>query len=256
MGKLKLLFLCDLDNTLLHGQKEKKPGDYCVEIYKGSEQSFITPKVYCLLEKFYKREDIMLIAVTTRSVEQYMRINLGNQRRFKYALAGNGGVLIDKNGELDKNWYKKSCSFVKKYEDELHDLEKKYIMKNIYKNVYMVENLFLFIGCNDEQQAVQAKNEIEKDTDLDVLLSGRKIYIFPPKLNKGEAVIRAREKFPAKTVISAGDSLIDLPMFNLADISLADNEKLASLADKNAKIFIKNANERFGDFIANFLEDY
>ena len=38
----KILFTCDLDNTLLHSYKHRQDGDVCIEILKEKEQGFTT----------------------------------------------------------------------------------------------------------------------------------------------------------------------------------------------------------------------
>ena len=61
--------------------------------------------------------------------------------------------------------------------------------------------------------------ELQEQTHLTVQHSGRKIYLFPPKLNKGEALLQLKKLFNPDKVFCAGDSVIDVPMLNLADVA-------------------------------------
>ena len=76
----------------------------CVEIYQGREISFVTEKTYGLLKKL--KEKALFVPVTTRTVEQYRRIDLG-VGTLPYALVCNGGVLLA-NGQEDESWYLES----------------------------------------------------------------------------------------------------------------------------------------------------
>ena len=62
---------------------------------------------------------------------------------------------------------------------------------------------------------------------MKVISSGKKIYFFPPEINKGTAVIRLKQKFDSQLVICAGDSAIDIPMLNMADVSIVPSSYLA-----------------------------
>ncbi len=98
-----IAFFSDLDNTLIFSYKhdigEKKR---CVEIYQGREVSYITERTYGLLK--YAASRLLFVPVTTRTEEQYRRIDLGVGVP-SYALVCNGGVLLI-NGQEDAGWYR------------------------------------------------------------------------------------------------------------------------------------------------------
>ena len=50
----KILFACDMDNTLIHSSRLYKENDVNVEIYDGREISFMSPKAIELLNKLLK----------------------------------------------------------------------------------------------------------------------------------------------------------------------------------------------------------
>ncbi len=52
---MKILFACDLDDTLIHSYKHKNSRDICIELLKGSEQSYISEKTLFLLRQVVKQ---------------------------------------------------------------------------------------------------------------------------------------------------------------------------------------------------------
>lgn len=93
-----IVFHTDLDNTLIYSYKrdigEQKR---CVENYQGREISFVTQETYRLLHKLSEwKEQVLIVPMTTRTAEQYARIDLGIGG-FRYALVCNGGVLLVNN---------------------------------------------------------------------------------------------------------------------------------------------------------------
>ena len=69
-------------------------------------------------------------------------------------------------------------------------------------------------------EAAQALAHVQGRTRLTAELSGRKLYFFPPGLSKGDALVRLREKFAPARVLCAGDSGIDVPMLEQADVAI------------------------------------
>ena len=89
----KILLACDLDNTLIHSYRHKKDNDICIETINDKQQGFISPHTYEFIKNI--PENITLIPVTTRSIEQYMRIQW--KKAPEYALVANGTILLKNN---------------------------------------------------------------------------------------------------------------------------------------------------------------
>ena len=88
----KILFACDLDNTLIHSHKRRRTGDICVEYYVDQEQSFMSPKALDLLKKISER--VLFVPVTTRSINQYRRIFWTEDFLPRYAVVANGAYFL------------------------------------------------------------------------------------------------------------------------------------------------------------------
>ena len=212
----KNLFACDLDNTLIHSYKHRADGDICIEIYNGREQSFISCRVAELLKNITKK--FLFIPVTTRSVEQYRRINWLEGTAPKFAIVSNGANLLC-NGKIDSAWQKDFCKNIQPYEEELKAQQKIFSQNKNFSICRIVDESFLFLKCCNADDTKNFVAEIQAVTNLNVQSSGLKIYLFPPKLNKGDALLKLKKIFAPKKTFAAGDSAIDIPMINLADFA-------------------------------------
>ena len=222
----KNLFACDLDNTLIHSYKHRADGDICVEIYNGREQIFISCRVAELLKSITKK--FLFIPVTTRSIEQYRRINWLEGTAPKFAVVSNGANFLC-NGEIDSAWQKDFYKNIQPYEEELFAQEKIFSQNKNFSICRVVDKSFLFLKCCNGKDTEKFVAEIQAVTKLTVQSSGLKIYLFPPKLNKGEALLKLKKFFSPEKTFAAGDSVIDIPMLNLADFACNCGEKNSAL---------------------------
>ena len=133
-----VVFFTDLDNTMIYSYKHDIGKDkICAEIYQDREVSFITPKTAELLKEVNNK--VILIPTTTRTIEQYERIDLGYGTP-KYALVCNGGVLLV-NGKEDINWYEDSLELIEDCQEQLKlaeelmtkDENRSFEVRNFYK---------------------------------------------------------------------------------------------------------------------------
>ena len=222
---MKVLFACDLDNTLIHSHKKFRDGDICVEHYDGREQSFISPRALALLKEVAAQ--ILFVPVTTRSIAQYRRIFWAGDFRPRYAVVANGAYLLD--GERQENFLR---DVVAPHVDELQNLREKFSTDERFNICRIVDESFLFLRCRDDVDAAT----IFFDTRLTAQHTGKKIYLFPPALNKGNALKKLAKKFAAEKIFAAGDSEIDLPMLELADVAFypfsgTRNQELGTSSD-------------------------
>ncbi len=225
---MKILFACDLDNTLIHSYKHRAENDICVEICEGREQSFISPEALDLLKKISAQ--IFFVPVTTRSVAQYKRIFWTEDFSPKCAAVANGAIFLDGKQEI---FYREA---VAPYADEL-EFQLAAADKNLFAIAKIVDESFLYLRCRDDLDPA----EISFQTNLDVRYTGKKIYLFPPEVNKGAALKRLIKNFSPDKIISAGDSKIDLPMLELADIAFAHENLCRNdfIAFSRAEDFLK-----------------
>ncbi len=244
----KILFACDMDNTLIHSSRLYKENDINVEIYDGREISFMSPKAVELLDELLESDKVDFLPVTTRSTAQFSRIQLPS--KVNTALVCNGTILL-KNGMPDEKWQEKAVSETEKYISEMEQLCRKYEESGLFRTVKIVEGMFLFAARENRDGINELAEKLSKETTLNLEVSGRKMYWFPPIANKGISLKRYCETFGYEKVIAAGDSSIDYPMLDFADTALVpDKETADKIKSADVKIC---GDENFAEFILEYV---
>lgn len=208
----------DLDNTLIYSYKHDIGDDKkCVEIYHDRGISYSTNTTLNLLSEV--RDKILVVPTTTRTTEQYVRINFG-LGDFKYVLTCNGGVLLV-DGVEDLGWYAESKRII---EESIPDMEIAYGLMDKDPNrsfeLRFIRDLFLFTKSEQPEKSVEYLKQHLNSELVDVFNNGIKVYVVPKKLNKGMGVQRLKNMLNAEVIIAAGDSEFDIPMIECADYAM------------------------------------
>ena len=233
-----IVFNSDLDNTIIYSYKHdigtKKR---CVEIYQNRELSFVTERTYMILKQLMGK--VLFVPTTTRTKEQYERIELGIGMP-EYALVCNGGVLLV-NGKEDEEWYQQSLHLI---EDCKKELDKaKHILETDDNVTYELRNIKELFWFTKSEKPLDSVNLLKSKLDtrkVDVISNGVKIYVVPKRLSKGYALKRFRQRVKADTVIAAGDSEFDLSMLCEADVAIAPKELSTYLSNMPHTVFTEN----------------
>lgn len=236
------LFASDLDNTLLFSYKHAQESDLCVEELHGNKQGYMTLGTAERLKSIY--ETMLFVPVTSRSMEQYRRIQFPTDCVPKYALTTNGAILLV-DGKIDDVWYQTHWKQVDPWREELLRLYKSLKQFDFLTSYRIVDEMYLFAACSCAEEAVHLQKIYEKDTDLHVAASGRKVYFFPPPINKGSAVRDLQAILCPDVTICAGDSSIDVPMLEVADAAIAP----ASLSVHAEHLYRGPEGRAFPDFV-------
>ena len=197
------------------------------------------------------KEEIEIVPVTTRSLEQYKRINLFKDDYIpKYALVSNGGILLEK-GKINLEWLEETKEIVKECNDEI---EKAYEYlqrdKNIIFDIRNIDDLFLFTKSKDIKNTARELEEILDLNKVKIEENLNKIYVLPKILDKGLALRRLRDKLKPKHIYAAGDSVFDLPMLREADEAIALEEFFFSQGlNRDRIIFWEGDKNRFSNFV-------
>lgn len=245
----KMIFASDLDNTLIYSHKRIKGSCMCVEWKEEKELSYMTVNSYESLQEIEKK--VLFIPLTTRSLEQYNRIQLLKGKHPPYALVSNGGILLQ-DGKVDKEWLEESKKMVEPCQEQLEKafsfLERE---KNRIFDIRNIDGLFLFTKSENTLEVVA---DLKKQLDLskmDVVENYNKVYVLPKQLNKGLAIKRLRKKFSKQTIIAAGDSSFDIPMLQEADISIALETScfLETLSHEREIYYWNGQKTEYSDFV-------
>ncbi|MCI9647531.1 MAG: HAD hydrolase family protein [Lachnospiraceae bacterium] len=262
-----IVFYSDLDNTLIYSYRREIGGKKrCVEVYQGREISFMSEYSYHLLQEISKKA--LFIPVTTRTMEQYQRIDLGIGIP-EYALVCNGGILLV-NGQRDDAWYEESRNMVQGCQEALHWaaglLEKD---NNVNFEIRNIEQLFLFTKSAQPAQTAEYLRQGLAHTQVDVFSNGAKVYAVPKKLTKGMALCRFRRRIGSSVLferqgqntafhtIAAGDSEFDIPMLQQADVALAPCELHSSIQGGHIVYPEQSSGQKglFADFVLRYVEE-
>ncbi len=241
----EILFASDLDNTLLFSWKHRQAADRCVEHLEGREQTFCTAQTPALLRRVCAAA--RFVPVTTRSVEQYLRIQWPAGCAPAYAAAANGAILLH-HGQPDAAWLEQSRRDVAPWMQELERLLGQLQAVPEALRCRIVDGMYLFAACGDSVDAQACARRFAGETALEVAASGRKVYFFPPSIDKGAAVGRLRQRFRPDQTICAGDSVIDRPMLRLADMAIVPDAGLLA-SERESGCRVAGQKDRFPEFV-------
>lgn len=245
------LFCSDLDNTLIYSYKHEIGKEkILVEKKEEKELSYMTKKSAIYLQAV--KNKYIFIPITTRSLEQYKRIQFDSNWIPNYALVANGGILLV-NGQIEKDWYQETLVQIEHSQEEMERsialLKKE---REVFFEVRKVDGLFVFTKTKNP---IQTMEHIKKHLDLEqvsVFTNGQKLYVFPKILNKGNSLNRIKKELKAKCVIAAGDSEFDVPMLKQADIAfIPESLSLHQEACFGKKVICREG--VFSDFILEYL---
>lgn len=227
-----MIFFTDIDNTLIFSEKRAAKESICVEYKDNQPITFMTKKSIELYKTLC--EKITVVPVTTRSTEQFIRIE--NIRDSKYAITANGAKLLI-NGKEDKEWTEYFSSYIGKFKEVFKKCSD-ILETNFPKcRIRMADGIFLYSRLDEHtDNAVKMLSEICINDDVNINASHGKIYIIPKEIGKANAVKRFCRKYNiAEKTVSAGDSLMDIDMLLSTDIGIAMcgelKEKLKNLKD-------------------------
>jgi hydroxymethylpyrimidine pyrophosphatase-like HAD family hydrolase len=223
-----MIFASDLDGTLIYSKrfipKGGMQGILPVELKGEKYISYMTEGAAKSLKNLVSQ--CLFVPVTTRTVEQYKRIFfIKDEIRPKYAIVSNGGNLII-NGELDINWRDNIQRRIKSEAIELAKVQEKFMEINSPDWVIdhrVADDLFSYCIVDRNKIPLAELEDFRewlRTNNWNVSLQGRKIYFVPHCICKGMAIEYIKEIEGCSKLMAAGDSLLDLPMLEMADYAL------------------------------------
>lgn len=237
------LFACDIDNTLVYSQKHPHDGWPCVEWIHKKEQAYMSPQTYEGLREIL--DQALFVPVSSRSEEQYRRIHWPEHRVPNLAVTTHGAKLFV-HGVEDEGWHRETQPMVAPWLDEMQQLEARFSSDPAFIRCRLVDHAYLFVYCAKDTDPYAVEEMFHGMTQLSIQVSGKKIYLLPPGLHKGTAILRLRQRFPQYRIVAAGDSEMDLDLLNAADASLFP-QKIALQVSSPGQCCPEN--ELFSDFV-------
>ena len=228
-----MLFASDLDQTLIYSHRmliNKEPLEsqqiHPVEWLDHQYISFMTQKALSMLKEISHR--IFFVPVTTRTIIQYERINFRDYNiSHQYAVTSNGGTIFNRGVE-DLDWKRHvlagrdlclaTCDLVEKFEEIAHP---SWVIKDSGK---LADDLFYYCLVDREKiplAELAAFKQWARDHNWELSVQGRKLYLVPINVNKKAAIQYIKQNENVKSVLAAGDSLLDLEMLKAASLAIA-----------------------------------
>lgn len=224
-----MIFASDLDRTLIYSKKfinsyKNLTGidPLLLETKDDIEISYISKEASLLLKKISSK--VTFIPITTRSIEQYKRINfydIGIEP--KIAITSNGGTILLDN-KIDLEWNKiitNQFSSTLTPEEMVKELDS-FLNGPLISRHYICDNFFIYCILNNE-------TSLNEDTILELQnicsinkyilsIQERKIYFIPEFINKSNALLYLQDKLNTSVILSAGDSNLDIPLLKISNL--------------------------------------
>ena len=226
-------FFSDLDNTLIYSHRHHiREPKICVEVLHGKQQSYMSQKSY---EYFQSQKWLNTTPVTTRTFDQYQRLNhVAKQFGWHSALICNGAILLIE-GKEDIQWRKESVLLAENDQAAFEDLYRR--AYNLYgkHNIVLVDQIMFYVKGTGGQDVYETLTVHSDSSHIRVLRDSRKTYCIPISLSKGNAIKRFLDRTGESFSVAAGDS-------SDFDISMADNASIFLCPEE----FQKNPNGHSG----------
>ena len=245
----EIIFLSDLDRTLIFSYNRLSSENLCVEKREGKELSYMTHRSAGIFSEIVDK--ITFIPITTRSKEQYERIVFPGGYVPRYAIIDNGAnLLVD--GVPDSEWRKEFREAFLRAADEItacrEFLQKE---KSLYYKITVVDDSFLFTKSREPAETLERICRNVRIAHTSVYQNGEKLYVIPTGISKERAADKIREMLSGDILIAAGDSFFDEQMLRRADIAIIKSGELSG-RKLNPKQFSENSGDD-PDFVMNTL---
>lgn len=222
-----MIFASDLDQTILYGKRfltESTQPFRVVEVLEGAPISHMSIRAIHLLQEVH--EKLLFVPVTTRTIEQYQRITIFQEEiKPRYAITSNGGnVILD--GRVDEQWSRQVQSRIVNECGAFAEILARFA--EISNPAWVLkektaEDLFFYSIIDREQMPVEVLDDFERwvnQQNWSMSIQGRKLYLVPQAVNKRDAVLYVSELEHDEQIIAAGDSLLDMPLLDCANLAL------------------------------------
>lgn len=221
------LVACDLDQTLIYSRAafRLRPGApepplRIVEYLDGEPLSYLTEAAAERLRELAGR--VTVVPVTTRTLAQYGRIDLGFVPPF--AIAANGGhLLVD--GVADRGWegeVRRRLAASGLPLAQVRSIADRVAQEPWVRTVRDADGLFVYLVAT-ERAAIPDLGGLAATlaaAGWTLSVQGRKVYLVPAALTKEAALDEVLRRTGAGRLAAAGDSLLDLGMLAAADVAV------------------------------------
>lgn len=223
-----ILFVSDIDRTLIYPQRFARKGDVCIEWSKdGKELSYANPDNLEDLIKLSKLTKLVL--VTARTEEQYRRIKWPEELEIHSVVINLGNDLLFSQEINPQEWNEKTDNSMKEHLEDLKNASKWLSEQEFVERCSIRNDRFTFARFNDKWNANEKRilqDKLKSDFNCNCDLMGERLYLTIPGHDKGTAVSRLTKYLHPDVVMVAGDDKPDVPMLLHANCAIVDTELL------------------------------
>lgn len=220
-----MIYFSDLDRTLICSKKLIKEDEnpICIEYIEKDEISYISKDIINKIDRLNSSK--IFIPTTTRSIEQFKRINFEKFGiSFKYAITSNGACIL-KDGEILSSW-KEQIDLLKQNSTNLNILINRYnevFSKDIESYISkfrIVEDNFFYIVLNKGVTDISFLDNFIRylnGNGWTYFKNCSKVYFLPIGMTKENAIkFLVENELKASSFNALGDSNMDAGMLSIA----------------------------------------
>lgn len=223
-----ILFVSDIDRTLIYPQRFARKGDVCIECSEdGKELSYASPDNLEDLIKLSKLTKLVL--VTARTEEQYRRIKWPEELEIHSVVINLGNDLLFSQEINPQEWNEKTDNSMKEHLEDLKNASKWLSEQEFVERCSIRNDRFTFARFNDKWNANEKRtiqDKLKNDFNCNCDLMGERLYLTVPGHDKGTAVSRLAKYLHPDVIMVAGDDKPDVPMLLHANCAIVDTELL------------------------------
>lgn len=222
--KTNLIYASDIDDTLLFPKSVACiPEAELISVTNSNEKPLaLSLRAFEILQKI--NEMATFIPVTSRSIEQYVRINLfKDEIKPRFAIVTNGATLFV-DGVISKEYQEYFLAHVGEKAFMYKKIVEQFLAqfpKELVERVRWVDETFCLINVvsdkNEDQDVLSvAQKCLPQNSDCSLSLQRKKLYILPDYVNKMRAVDYVVERYGLTLAVAAGDAVMDDAMLKAA----------------------------------------
>lgn len=242
-----MIYFSDLDRTIICSKKliKKEDNAICIEFINNDEISYISNEI---IEKInLLNSSKIFIPTTTRSIEQFKRIDFSKFGiNFKYAITSNGACIL-KNGVKLKSW-EKEINLLKKKSTDIYKLIEDY--NNLFSNEIekyitkfrIVEDNFFYIVLDKSVSNIDFLDSFIHYLDENgwvYFKNCSKVYFLPKGMTKENAIkFLIKTEFNSSSFSALGDSNMDVGMLSIANKAFVPKHGDISSTFKHDNLYV------------------
>ena len=237
MEKENVLFISDIDRTLIFPKRFARDRDVCIEwTQDGKELNYINPDNLNTLVCLSKR--IKVILVTIRTKEQYERIRwpIGLELHSVLLCFGNDVYFSQ---ELEQRYKEKYDYGLRKYDEILYNAFNWLKSKNCFIKCRVCGDSFIsaqFKSDVSDNYKSSLKEDLYCEFRMESYICDDRFYAVPMNNTKGDAALALAKLLKPDAIVVAGDSAPDAPMLSYADCAIYPNTILDNICCKNTSL--------------------